>query len=589
MKPRTLKKSLLLYFILFTTIPLIVATSVIIFQMYQSKKESVLYKHQQILKIVEEEADNIVSSIEHLGDYIKNRYPQKQHSVLTGLSQIREDVATILILDNNGILKDFGSKKNLKIYKGYDYSNMEYFKVIKTGKDQYWSKVYFSYASNTPSISYVQRVDKDNIVVIVIDLSMLNNFAKKFKNRDGTSMVRIIDKNGIFLAHPDRPEYIYERKNILNSDIYKKYIKANYEYKQIIFYNKDHIKSIGVYGVSNKLGWYIVVKEDYGKVFQAFNKVILFIVLFIVLLLIISIVTSLKLSKSILKPIDEFNTKMDEIAHGNYVTKIESAEYEELEKLSSNFLIMQEKIKLREEQNREKDKQIFESIKMVQMGEMIGNIAHQWRQPLSVISTAASGMKIEREFGILQDEKLYTYCDSITTSTQYLSDTIDTFRNFIKEKKERKEFILQDRINNALEIISSSLANHHIKLINNINYDHPVKITLVAGELSQVIINIINNAKDAIMEKKIEDPYVQISLNFDQEGMVTIVIEDNGGGIDENIINKIFDPYFTTKHQSQGTGLGLHMSYKIITESLKGSLSAKNTKDGVAFMISLPL
>ena len=588
MKLKSLKKNILLYFILFTTIPLAIGSSVIIYQMYQSKKESVFYKHQQILKIVEEESDSIVSDIEFLGEYIKKAYPIEKHDVLVGLTSVKKEISTILIIDNNGILKDFGSQKIINVYKGYDYSNMEYFKAIKNGLNQYWSKVYFSYASNTPSISYVLRLDKDNIAVLVIDLSTLNKFAKKFTNKDGTSMIRIVDKNGIFLAHPDKPEFIYERKNILNSNLYKKYILKGIKYKQIIFNNTDKIKSIGLYGLSSKLGWYIIVKEDYNKVFNAFNTIILFIILFIVLLIILSIYVSLKLSKSILKPIDIVNSKMDEIAHGNYIKNIEYTDYEELDKLSSSFIIMQEKIKLREEQNRQKDKQIFESVKMVQMGEMIGNIAHQWRQPLSVISTAASGMKLEKEFGMLEDDKLNSYCDSITTSTQYLSDTIDTFRNFIKEKKERKTVVLQERVNNALDIISSSLANHHIKLINNINSVESIKMTLVVGELSQVIINIINNAKDAILDNNIIDPYIKISLETNKR-IVKIIIEDNGGGIDEDIISKVFDPYFTTKHKSQGTGLGLHMSYKIITESLNGTLRVENIKSGATFFIELPL
>ena len=219
---------------------------------------------------------------------------------------------------------------------------------------------------------------------------------------------------------------------------------------------------------------------------------------------------------------------------------------------------------------------------------MIGNIAHQWRQPLSVISTAASGMKMEKEFELLTDDKFNKYCDGIVDQTQYLSNTIDTFRDFIKEKKEKAEVVLQDRIDGALNILVTSLQNNHIKLINNINYDKNIKITMIKGELSQVIINIFNNAKDILIEKKIDEPYIKIDCIV-KENNAIITVEDNGGGIKDDVLLKVFDPYFTTKHQSQGTGLGLHMSYKIITESFYGKLYVENTEVGAKFFIELPL
>lgn len=239
-------------------------------------------------------------------------------------------------------------------------------------------------------------------------------------------------------------------------------------------------------------------------------------------------------------------------------------------------------------ENEIKDKLLYDQAKMAQMGEMIGNIAHQWRQPLSVISSAASGVQIKKEYGILDDEFLDKTLNDIEHSAQYLSKTIDTFRDFIKENKVLKEVILQERISKALQIVQTALRSNHIKLINNIDKTAPVKIKLVLGELSQVIINIINNAKDALMENAIKEPWVKIDLEK-LEDRIIITIEDNGGGIPEDILPNIFNPYFTTKSDSNGTGLGLHMSHKIITESLNGKLHAGNTAEGVIFFIELPL
>jgi PAS domain S-box-containing protein len=225
--------------------------------------------------------------------------------------------------------------------------------------------------------------------------------------------------------------------------------------------------------------------------------------------------------------------------------------------------------------------------RLASMGEMIGNIAHQWRQPLSTITTAASGMDFESEMGTLTKEKIHYYTDGIEKNAQYLSETIDTFRDYIKENKELKSVIVQERIATVLQIIDASLKNHNIKIETHIEPD-PVKVKMVAQELDQVIINILNNAKDILTEKNIQNAWIKLEL-LKQGNKVVIRIEDNGGGIPEDVMPHIFEPYFTTKHQSQGTGLGLNMSYKIVTESLHGKLYARNSVNGARFFIEFPL
>lgn len=224
----------------------------------------------------------------------------------------------------------------------------------------------------------------------------------------------------------------------------------------------------------------------------------------------------------------------------------------------------------------------------VAMGQMIGNIAHQWRQPLSVISTATTGLELQNALETITETEIDITMKNINTQVHYLSHTIDTFRDFIIEDKVLKNVILQDRIDNSLEILKATLVGNHIKLINEIDYTKPINIKLTTGELSQVIINIVNNAKDILLEKKEKNPWIKMSLQ-NRDNWAFIIIEDNGGGIPEDIIDKIFEPYFTTKHKSMGTGLGLYMSYKIIVESLKGKLYVQNSENGAQFFIELPL
>ena len=232
--------------------------------------------------------------------------------------------------------------------------------------------------------------------------------------------------------------------------------------------------------------------------------------------------------------------------------------------------------------------QLVHQAKMASLGEMMGNIAHQWRQPLSVISTCASGMKTSQEYGILKDDEIKSYTKQILKNVNYLSQTIETFRTFLMNRKERKLVVLQDEINVGLEIIKSSLFNNQINLINNIDTIEKIETCITLNELSEVIINIINNAKDIIKEKEVKDGWIKLDL-YQESSNAVITIEDNGGGIPKDILPKIFEPYFTTKYNSQGTGLGLHMSYRIIVDSFNGKLYVKNTDNGAKFFIEIPI
>jgi ABC-type amino acid transport substrate-binding protein/nitrogen-specific signal transduction histidine kinase len=257
---------------------------------------------------------------------------------------------------------------------------------------------------------------------------------------------------------------------------------------------------------------------------------------------------------------------------------------EALEKLQKAQYNLEEKT----QEQLEQQKILFNQSKIASMGEMIGNIAHQWRQPLSIISTASTGLLMEKKFNVISDEKLERSLNIINDQAQYLSQTINTFSNYIKSNKQKQKVILQDSIQVAMDIVKASFQNNYIKIDSNLDTTEAIKVDLISSEFSEVLINILNNAKDVLKQNNIKDPWVKINLKK-VDNKAIICIEDNGGGIPENLLTKIFEPYFTTKHQSQGTGLGLHMSYKIVKESLKGNIYAKNGKDGAQFYIEFPL
>lgn len=249
---------------------------------------------------------------------------------------------------------------------------------------------------------------------------------------------------------------------------------------------------------------------------------------------------------------------------------------------------LEEKIRTEVEKNRQNELKVLEQAKQASLGDMIGNIAHQWRQPLSIISLASTGALFQYKMGMLNDKIFEEEMNLINNNAQYLSKTIDTFRDFLSESKEIREVDISERVESSLNIVSAALHNHQIKLIKNFNPNTHFKMKMVADELPQVIINIINNAKDILVEKKIDKAWISINI-VKKNNNISIIIEDNGGGVPEKILPKIFEPYFTTKHKSNGTGLGLHMSYRIIVESLKGNIYCENTLCGAKFTIELPL
>jgi PAS domain S-box-containing protein len=248
-----------------------------------------------------------------------------------------------------------------------------------------------------------------------------------------------------------------------------------------------------------------------------------------------------------------------------------------------------------EEHSKQQDRIIAEQAKLASMGEMIGNIAHQWRQPLNVISTLATGVKLQQELGkAFEKEKLIDKMEKIDTQAQYLSKTIDDFKNFIKEDGEKRYFCISNMFESIFSLVDSSFKNSYIQVVLDIKSE--AKVLGYENELIQAFINIFNNAKDVLRNNQNEDErFLFISIhNINQS--VEIQIKDNGGGIPEDIILRIFEPYFTTKHQSIGTGIGLSMTNKIIKDRHGGEIVAYNedvqyndkTYKGACFKIVFP-
>ncbi|AXX95784.1 PAS domain-containing sensor histidine kinase [Arcobacter ellisii] len=221
-----------------------------------------------------------------------------------------------------------------------------------------------------------------------------------------------------------------------------------------------------------------------------------------------------------------------------------------------------------------KNKLFEEQSKLAAMGEMIGNIAHQWRQPLSVITTISSNIKLRSEYDQLEDYDIESDMNIIMQQAQYLSKTIDDFRNFIRNTKDVHKLSLKDTIEKTLSILHSAMINNSITIITDLKDD--IEIEGYENELIQSFINIINNAKDAVKENVKNDEKLIFIDTKKEDSSLIITIKDNGGGISDNIIHRIFEPYFTTKNKTVGTGIGLSMTYKMITERHNASIDVYN-------------
>jgi len=333
--------------------------------------------------------------------------------------------------------------------------------------------------------------------------------------------------------------------------------------------------------------------------------------------LILSAILLITISKWIIKNLVKLTQSADAIAHGDYAQRINLGDSKETFELQESFNLMAKNIekniidlkylnkkekklfnelKSQIEKNQEQDIMIKHQSRMVIIGEMLNNIAHQWRQPLSAITVQMSSLKLRKELNLLEENEIENTSDSIMKYANYLSKTIDDFRDYAKDYSVKKKYFnIETSFTKALDIVSASLENNFITL-NIVPCEDELVVDGVINELSQIFINILNNSKDILIENKVKEKIIEVKF-LKEDNQIIITIHDNAGGIQDNIIDKIFDPYFTTKHKSQGTGIGLYMSAKIIHEHFAGKILVKNeniefektTYKGAKFFIILPI
>jgi signal transduction histidine kinase len=234
---------------------------------------------------------------------------------------------------------------------------------------------------------------------------------------------------------------------------------------------------------------------------------------------------------------------------------------------------------------KEKERALMQQSRLAQMGELINMIAHQWRQPLAAISSTANSLILKTTLDKYEKDFFAHRLENIANYSQHLSATVDDFRNFFKSHKEKREITLEEVCEDSLNIIEASIEskNIQIKRIYNANK----KLSTYPSELRQVVLNLLKNAEDVLSERRVKNPCITVVTNYYGKNRFELVIKDNAGGISKKILDKIYDPYFTTKDEKNGSGLGLYMSKIIIEEHCKGTLKVSNDTEGAVFTVGL--
>ncbi|MEN6585061.1 MAG: DUF3365 domain-containing protein [Sulfuricella sp.] len=254
---------------------------------------------------------------------------------------------------------------------------------------------------------------------------------------------------------------------------------------------------------------------------------------------------------------------------------------ESLKQLNQNLA---QRVQEEVSKNRDKDHLLMHQSRLAAMGEMVHNIAHQWRQPLNALGLVIANIRDDYQYGELDQQRLNDAVEKSTMLLNNMSKTIDDFKDFFRPDLEKEKFDVANAIRETANLIDASLKNNFV----SIDMDLPEGVIAYGfpSQFSQALLNVITNAKEAIQQRGIGDGRIRLSLRA-EEGRALVTVNDNGGGIPRDILAKVFDPYFTTKET--GSGIGLYMTKTIIERNMGGQVLAHNTEDGVEVTVSVPL
>ncbi len=468
----------------------------------------------------------------------------------------------------------------------------------------------------------ISMVESDAIVTSDYSFIVEQN-EKVINNNPGLLYVIVTKTNNT--THIVSTKKHWEILNKLPKEIVK--LEADTEREQILknsFVNNQKVYNYSYPVIFNGIKWgWIIIGSSMDKYNSTMHIDYINTAIFFFMTLILSILFAYSLTKWLVAPIISLKNAAQKVAAGNLDAKVEVTGNDEIGTLAKSFNEMVDTIKESNEKlhsyneeleksvaqrteelnalNKNLDKRVKQEVqkrakqeqmliqqsRFAAMGEMIGNIAHQWRQPLNALSLLLQNIENAYEMDMLDEAYIKRSVAKGNRLTKAMSQTIDDFRNFFRPNKEAEIFSVHSALNATMDMVKSSFENNMITFEQHI--DNSLCVKGFASEFSQVILNILTNAKDAFIENKKEEKKITITVSKGEnnDNNVIISIEDSAGGIPQEIIRNIFDPYFTTKEEGKGTGIGLYMSKTIIETNMRGRLSVINTTNGARFIIEL--
>ena len=537
------------------------------------------YTNNRVEPLIKKDLEKKVDIAQNIAQTIYEKYKNKkskkeiQQRIKDSLSEIvyneSKDYIFITDFNSNAILNGSHlTDKEISLYRDADNRAIileEIQKVRKYGKGFLYSKrfadkeeeiifvkdlgIYNWYIGSSSKIKSAQMKLKMNLLEMLKSMPVdSSEFVSLF---EGDKKIYI--SNDLVITN-ERVDEMWREDSLKGYYYYSRYFAAFdwtlvYGFKTTMMNEKAKVKHEKLEDMlSNELEFVI----------KASSIIILFVAL-------MSILLSLKINR----------------VFKHYQKEVESRR-DELEELNSSLEL---KVSREVAAHREKDKMLTQSAKMAEMGDMLSMIAHQWRQPLNQMSYVVMNIESAYEYEELTKDYLDTKVKEANELLEFMSVTIDDFRNYFAPDKTKTDVFINDVLTQAIALIKKTLESENITL--ELNFNSTREIAIYKNEFIQVVLNLVKNARDVLRDKNIENPKLTITTSENDEKVI-VSFKDNGGGIEEGIMEKIFEPYFSTKDEKNGTGLGLYMSKMIIEEHMNAHLSVVNGSEGAEFSVEIP-
>ncbi|MBR0599829.1 ATP-binding protein [Sinanaerobacter chloroacetimidivorans] len=460
--------------------------------------------------------------------------------------------------------------------------NMQYYFQPILEKKGTWTGPYVDSDVNLEMLSYSRAVYVDGVLVGVAGADILTD-----DTIDIVKTMKIYGGSSSFL-YDDEKELIVS-SNDLNKERYSESERQIQQYAEVknsgVFHyfdlNEEYILAFSK--LSN--GWIIGITQPTKEVFSPTRGLILVLTLLTLICIVITIIFGIYFSHRLSKPIVNASDQLKLLKHGDYTHDIPTEflnRKDDIGEFHNAILSIQSEMKKEAELNREKDILLIYQSKQAKIGEMVGNISHQWKQPLNSINLILLNLYEDYQLKELNDEEFKATIDKLMSIVRNMSDTIKDFTDFLKPNREVTEFDLNESIALALNLMEASLKYNHIAV--EVNIDKGLKLLGYQNEFSHVLFNILNNARDAILESNVEKKLIQIR-GWQADGHVLLEITNRGNPIPEETFENLFEPYFTTKNEKDGTGIGLYISKIIIEQRMHGHIELENVYMGVCCRI----